>query len=93
MLTKLKYLFNKFTGQRYWYVVHFSYKNKENYEVFNYKATVDLAKKHLIIDDKAIKKRAMPLHLQKRIPKRLLSNGTLNMTVDCYLGCFKDKRS
>lgn len=89
LIEKLTLIFNLKTGYRFWYQVRFTYKDKNNREVFHYYGEVGLVNKHSVLISKNLKK-LYPLHKNKGIPKILLNKGgKYYADVVSYLGYFK----
>lgn len=80
-------IFNFFRKERlHWFQVTLYY-NVGNRNVFDFVRTVGLRYKKDILNERKVKKSLLPLHLMTNA-KDHLSNGALNLVVNCYLGHF-----
>lgn len=88
MINKINFYINKLFNLYYWYEVRVSYKNKQqNTEMFSFYTQIGVKdRKDLLKDRRVLNKINAPFHKNKRIPKKLLCNGTVGTEVKCYLG-------
>ena len=78
------------TGFRYWYNIKIQYINKENRDVFLRISQIGLVDRRDILKHRVIKKSQFGKN-GIQAPKRLLSNGALEIISCEYLGLIKKK--
>jgi hypothetical protein len=73
---------------RYWYEVRYSYKNKQNHELFNFTKSIGLKRRSDILNRRYVKQITVNME-DFKAAKRLLCNGLLGFDILCYIGKFR----
>ncbi len=75
--------------KRYWYECNVKYL-VNGVLIFSYIQQIGLVEQSGILNRREMKKSDLPLHLNKKIDKKRLRNGEIDLEVICFLGYFKN---
>jgi hypothetical protein len=75
--------------KRYWYECKVKYL-VNGVLIFSYITQIGLLEQKGVLNRRYMKKSDSPLHLNKKIDKKHLKNGAIDLEVICFLGYFKN---